>query len=266
MQDFKDKVALITGASSGIGRALALRMAKLGARLALVARNREALDELAAIIEKAGSQALVISADVTEEVQCRAAVEQAAAHFGKLDIVVCSAGLSMRTYLERSDPLAMERVVRVNFLGTLFITHAAIPHVRKTRGSLVALSSLTGLRGVPSYSLYGATKFAIQGLYESLRHELRQDGVHVGVVAPGFVDTPLRSSVLGPGGRPWSEPPKPPFRVWPVEKCVDRIVHLIRRRKRQANLPWFIGPLFWLDRIVAGMVGDVILRWRFPPL
>ena len=266
MQVFKDKVVLITGASSGIGKALALRVGREGGTVALVARNREALAEVAAAIEQNGSQALVAPADVSEASQCQAAVEQTVAHFGKLDIVVCSAGLSMRTYLERSDPAAMERVVRVNFLGTLFTTHAAIPHVKRTRGSLVALSSLTGLRGVPSYALYGATKFAVQGLYESLRLELHRDGVHVGVVAPGFVDTPLRSSVLGPNGRPWDRPPAPPFRVWPVEKCVDRIVHLIVRRKRQANLPWFMGPLFLLDRIVANIVGNVILRWRFPPV
>ncbi len=266
MQDFKDKVVLITGASSGIGKALALRLASLGASVSLVARNQAALDELAAEIKKMGARALVLPTDVTEAMQCRQAVEKTVAQLGKLDIVVCSAGVSMRTYLERSDPAAMEQLVRVNFLGTLFITHAAIPHVRKTRGSLVALSSLTGLRGVPSYSLYGATKFAVQGLYESLRHELARDKVHVGVVAPGFVDTPLRTSVLGPGGKPWDTPPRPPFRVWPVEKCVDRIVHLIRKRRRQANLPWLMGPLLWLDRFGTGIVGDLILRWRFPPV
>jgi NAD(P)-dependent dehydrogenase (short-subunit alcohol dehydrogenase family) len=266
MLEFMDKVVLITGASSGIGRALALRLAGMGASVSLVARNRTALDEVAGEITRSGARALVIPTDVSDARQSQQAVSQTVAHFGKLDIVVCSAGISMRTYFERSDPAAMEQLVRVNVLGTVFVTHAAIPHVRKTRGSLVALSSLTGLRGVPSYSLYGATKFAVQGLYDSLRHELARDKVHVGVVAPGFVDTPLRTSVLGPGGKPWDVPPKPPFRVWPVEKCVDRIVHLIRKRRRQANLPWFIGPLFWLDRLVAGIVGDVILRWRFPPV
>jgi NAD(P)-dependent dehydrogenase (short-subunit alcohol dehydrogenase family) len=266
MQNFKDKVVLITGASSGIGKALALRVAGQGALLSLLARNREALQEVASEIEQRGGRALVLPVDVTDAKACQNAIDQTVACFGKLDIVVCSAGLSMRTFLERSDPAAMERVVRVNLLGTLFITHAAIPHVRKTRGSLVALSSLTGLRGVPSYSLYGATKFAVQGLYESLRLELIPDGIHVGVVAPGFVDTPLRASVLGPGGKSWETPPSPPFRIWPVEKCVDRIVHLIVRRKKQANLPWFMGPLFLLDRLVGSIIGNFILRWRFPPV
>lgn len=266
MPNFKDKVVLVTGGSSGIGKGTALRFARLGAMVALAARNREPLQEVAAEIEKGGSRALVLPTDVTDQAQCRQAVEKTVEHFGKLDILVCSAGLSMRANLERCDPAAMEQVVRVNFLGTLFITHAAIPHVKRTRGSLVAISSLTGLRGVPSYGLYGATKFAVQGLYDSLRLELKPDGVHVGVVAPGFVDTPLRTSVLGADGKPWGEPPPPPFRIWPVEKCVDRIIFLIAHRRRQCNLPWFMGPLFWLDRIVLGYVGDWILRWRFPPV
>jgi short-subunit dehydrogenase len=171
----------------------------------------------------------------------------------------------MRTYFENSNPAAMETVVRVNFLGTMYATYYAVPHVKKTRGSLVAISSLTGLRGVPSYSVYGASKFAVQGLYESLRLELRKDGVHVGVVSPGFVDTPLRDRVLGPDGRPWPEPPAPPFHVWPVEKCVDRIVRLIVKRRRQALLPGVAGPLFTLDRIFGSWIGDRILAAKFPP-
>ena len=170
----------------------------------------------------------------------------------------------MRGFFEDSNLEAMERVLRVNFLGTLYCTHYALPHVKETRGSLVALSSLTGRRGIPSYALYGASKFAIQGLYESLRLELKRDKVHVGVMAPGFVDTPLREHVLGPSGRPWDKPPPLPYRSWPVEKCVDKIVKLLVRRRAQIDLPWYLGPLFWLDEIVLRYIGDTILRWTFP--
>ena len=266
MQPFANKVVLVTGGSSGIGKGVALRLASQGAAVTLAARTRDSLERVAAQIEEAGSRALVVPTDVAEAHQCRAAVEKTVEHFGKLDIVVCSAGLSMRSYLERCEPAAMEKVVRINFLGTLYTAHAAIPHVKRTQGSLVALSSLTGLRGIPSYGLYGATKFAVQGLFDSLRLELQRDGVHVGVVAPGFVDTPLRVSVLGPDGKSWDKPPDPPFRIWPVEKCVDRVVRLIARRKRQSNLPWFMGALFWLDQITNRAIGDWVLRQRFPPV
>jgi NAD(P)-dependent dehydrogenase (short-subunit alcohol dehydrogenase family) len=195
----------------------------------------------------------------------RIAIEAAVAHFGKLDILLASAGLSMRAYFEGSSLEALERVMRVNFFGALYATHFALPYIKQTKGSLVAVSSLTGKRGIPSYAMYGASKFAIQGLYEALALELKPAGVHVGVVSPAFVDTPLRSNVLDKDGKPWDVPPPPPFRVWPVEKCVDRIVRLIVKRKRQALLPWFAGPLLVIDEMLGRTIGDRILMRKFPP-
>jgi NAD(P)-dependent dehydrogenase (short-subunit alcohol dehydrogenase family) len=265
MHPLRDKVVLITGGSSGIGAALALRLAGFGAKLALAARRPAALDAVARAAESLGALALSVPTDVTEAAQCRHAVEATVARFGQLDVLVCSAGLSMRAYFAHSDLEALERVMRVNFFGTMFMTYFAIPHVRQTHGSLVALSSVTGLRGVPSYGVYGASKFAIRGLYQSLRLELYKDGVHVGVVAPGFVDTPLRENVLGPDGRPWPTPPVPPFRVWPVEKCVDKIVRLIVKRRAQVNLPWYMSSLLRFDENLACWIGDTLLRFKFPP-
>jgi NAD(P)-dependent dehydrogenase (short-subunit alcohol dehydrogenase family) len=155
--------------------------------------------------------------------------------------------------------------MRVNFYGTLYATSLALPYLRASRGSLVAVSSLTGKRGIPSYAIYGASKFAIQGLYESLRIELAAEGVHVGVVSPGFVDTPLREHVLGPDGRPWRQPPPPPFRIWPVEKCVDRIEHLLVKRRSEALLPAFVRPMLALDQLLGGWLGNWLLgRWFHP--
>lgn len=261
---FRDKVVLITGASSGIGRATALRLARDGARVGLAARNVASLEELARQIAELGGEALSVSTDVSDAGQCRRAVEDTVARFGKLDILICSAGLSMRADFDGSALEALERVMHVNFFGTLYATHFALPHVKRTRGSLVAISSVTGKRGIPSYSLYGASKFAIQGLYESLHLELAREGVHVGVVSPAFVGTPLRENVLAADGQPWKEPPPPPFRIWPVEKCVDRILRLIIKRRREVLLPWFVGPLLSLDRLLGCWFGDRLLEWKFP--
>ncbi len=264
MRSLNGKVALITGGSSGIGRGTALRLASLGVRVAVAARNAGALQEVVEEATRGGAEALALPTDVTESAQCRRAVESTIERFGRLDILVCSAGLSMRTYFEGSDLEAMEQVMRVNFFGTLYATHFALPHVKQSKGSLVAMSSLTGLRGIPSYAIYGASKYAVQGLYEALRLELRRAGVHVGVVSPGFVDTPLRERVLGTDGRPWTKPPDPPFRIWPVEKCVDRVVRLILKRKRKALLPAFTGPLLALDHFLGDWIGDRILEYAFP--
>jgi NAD(P)-dependent dehydrogenase (short-subunit alcohol dehydrogenase family) len=265
MESLRNKTVLVTGASSGIGKASALRLAQHGAQIALTARNPNALEQVRQEIEAGGGAALVAPADVTDAAQMRRAVDATVAHFGKLDILLACAGLSMRAYFGGSQLEAMERVMRVNFFGVLYATHFALPHVKKSKGSLVAVSSLTGKRGIPSYSIYGASKFAIQGLYEALALELKRDGVHVGVVSPAFVDTPLRANVLGPDGNPWDVPPPPPFRIWPVEKCVERIVRLIVKRRRQALIPWHAGPLLLLDEILGRVIGDRILTRRFPP-
>jgi NAD(P)-dependent dehydrogenase (short-subunit alcohol dehydrogenase family) len=265
MGTLRERVVLITGASSGIGRATALRLGGRACRVGLAARNEAALAEVAAGVQERGGHALVLPTDVTDAEQCRRAVAATVERFGGLDVVLCSAGLSLRGYFEGSNLEALERVVRVNFFGTLYVTHFALPHVKRSRGSLVAISSLTGLRGVPSYAIYGASKFAVRGLYEALRLEVKRDGVHVGVLYPGFVDTPLRDNVLGPDGKPWPAPPEPPFRIWPVEKCVDRILRLIERRRAEALLPGFTGPLLTLDDVLRRWIGDYLLAWKFPP-
>jgi NAD(P)-dependent dehydrogenase (short-subunit alcohol dehydrogenase family) len=266
MHPIQDKVILITGGSSGIGRAAALRLAGHGGRIVVAARNKEALDEVVESARASRAEMLAVTADVTQVEQCRQAVEATVAHFGRLDVLICSAGLSMRSYFEDSDLAVMQRVMQVNFWGTLYCTYYAVPHIKRTRGSLVAISSLTGRRGIPSYSVYGASKFAVQGLYESLRLELGRSGVHVGVVSPSFVDTPLRQHVLGPDGRPWADPPRVPLPMFPVGKCVDLIVRLIIKRRAQAVLPWRSSLFLKLEQVFGPWIGDRILCARFPPV
>ncbi len=257
------KVALITGASSGIGRAVAVRLAGLGVRIALAARTEATLREVADEIQHDGGHALIVPTDVTEAEACRRAVERTVEQFGQLDILLCSAGVSMRAAFEQTSLEAIERVMRINFLGTLYPTWHAIPHVKTTRGSLVAVSSLVGRRGTPTYAVYGASKFAVQGLYESLRVELAEHGVHVGIVSPGHVATPLRQRVLGPDGQPWTTPPPVPFRVWPVERVVDRLVRLLQRRQAEALIPGFVKPMLGLEQFLGPWLGDWIIARQF---
>jgi NAD(P)-dependent dehydrogenase (short-subunit alcohol dehydrogenase family) len=263
MSSLRGKVALVTGGSSGIGRAAALRLAQQGARVAVAARTVVALETVATEIRAAGGEALAVALNVTDEGQCRSAVETVVTHFGRLDLLLCCAGISMRAEFAASDLAALEQVWRVNFLGTLYPTYHAISPIKQTRGSLVAVSSVTGKRGVPTYAMYGASKSAVQGLYESLRVELASFGVHVGIFSPAFVDTPLRERVLGADGKPSTAAPASNFRLWSVERCVDSLMNLIVRRKRQATLPWFVGPLLALDDLTNGWAGDRYLGRKF---
>jgi NAD(P)-dependent dehydrogenase (short-subunit alcohol dehydrogenase family) len=234
-------------------------------RVAVAARTQTALEAVAVQAQTLGVESLAVPTDVSVVEQCQKAIETTVEHFGRLDMLVCSAGVSMRGLFTDSEPAALEHIMRVNFFGTLYPTYFAVPHVKRTRGSLVAISSLTGKRGTPSYAIYGASKFAVQGLYDSLRLELAADGVHVGVVSPGFVNTPLRERVLDSSGRLWQTPPVPPLRVWPVEKCVDRLMNLLLKRKSEALLPGFVRPLLALDEMTGGRLGDWYLGGKFNP-
>jgi NAD(P)-dependent dehydrogenase (short-subunit alcohol dehydrogenase family) len=265
MQGLDGKVVLITGGSSGIGRATALRLADLGARIVLAARHAETLDQVVEEIAVRGAQACSVPTDVTDCDQCQRAVEAAVERFGGLDVLICSAGVSLRANFADCALDVLEGVMRVNFFGTLYATYSALPHIQRSRGSLVAISSMTGLRGIPSYAVYGASKFAIQGLYDSLRLELAKTGVHVGVVSPGFVDTPLRRHVLRPDGQIWDKPPPPPFHIWPVELCAERVVQLIVKRRRRALLPRYVGPLLGMDLVLGNWIGDMFLARMFRP-
>lgn len=264
MNPFKDKVVLITGGSSGIGKAVGFRLAEYGARLSLASRKKELLDEAVSEIEEHGGSGLAIATDVTDKEQCRHAVEVTVDRFGKLDILICSAGLSMRGLFEESDLAAMEQIFHINYYGTLYCTHYALPHLKQTKGSMVAVSSMTGKRGVPAYTAYGSSKFAVQGLYEALHLELKRDGVHVGVVSPAYVETPILNKVWRADGKPWNKPPSIPYEVQPVEKCVDAVLRCLIKRRREEFLPRSNRFLLALDKLFGGWFGDWMVRKKFP--
>ncbi|MFE2484781.1 SDR family NAD(P)-dependent oxidoreductase [Streptomyces mirabilis] len=193
-------VALVTGASSGIGAATARRLAEDGASVALVARRKGRLDGVAAEIEKAGGTALVVEADITDRTQAEAAVQQAVEHFGRLDTLVNNAGLMLLGPVVGADVDEWERMLAVNVQGLLHTTHAALPHLLKAAetgprevADIVNISSIAGRVAWNGYGVYNLTKFGVNGFTESLRQEVTQRHVRVGVLEPGGVDTELGS-------------------------------------------------------------------------
>ncbi|WP_109005536.1 SDR family NAD(P)-dependent oxidoreductase [Streptomyces rishiriensis] len=193
-------VALVTGASSGIGEATALQLAENGASVALVARRKDRLDDLAAKIEKAGGTALVVEVDITDRTQAEAAVEQAVEHFGRLDTLVNNAGLMLLGPVVGADAEEWERMIAINVQGLLHTTRAALPHLLKAAedgprqvADIVNISSVAGRVATKGFGVYNLTKFGVNGFTESLRQEVTQRHVRVSVVEPGAVDTELGS-------------------------------------------------------------------------
>jgi short-subunit dehydrogenase len=257
--------ALVTGASSGIGEALAVALAGRGVRTALVGRRARELERVAARCEAAGAASIVIPGDVSEPAFAKEAVARTVEAFSGLDVLVNNAGISMWARFDELEDLSLfERLMQVNFLGAVYFTHAALPHVRASRGQLVAVSSLTGITGVPTRTAYAASKHAMQGFFDSLRVELRETGVNVLVVSPGFVDTPIREKILGPDGSAQGYQGRATETPMPLDVAVAQIMRAIERRERElvmtskariARFVRLVAPEL-VDALAAKAVGD----------
>lgn len=252
----KGKVIVITGASSGIGRALAVECARRGARLALAARRIERLDELKA--ELPDTEVLAIQTDVTSETDCERLIDQTIHHYGSIDVLVNNAGLSMRALFDEVDLKSFKRVMDVNFYGTVYCTKFALPHLIRSRGSLVGIISIAGHVGLPARTAYSASKFAVRGFLDTIRLENLHTGLHVLVAAPGFTASEVRKSALTADGTPQGETPRKEEKMMSAETCARLVVDAIKKRKRslvltfvEGKLTVFLGKFFpaLLDRL-----------------
>lgn len=251
MTALQAKVILLTGASSGIGAALAVELANRGAKLALVARSADKLHAVAANCP--GS--LVLPYDITEPDIPALLVEQTVNHFGHLDTLINNAGQSMLGRFDALTDLSIfERLMALNFYAVVRCTHAALPHLKASRGLVVTVSSLAGKTGVPLRTGYSASKHAVQGFMDSLRIELRDSGVDVCMISPGFVDTSIREHSLGPDGQPLGRNPMHGKRMMSAEEAARRIADAVAQRRREVLmtprgklLP--LGRLLWPDLV-----------------
>lgn len=261
MSTFRDQVVIVTGASSGIGRALCLELAPQRPRLVLSARDAARLEQVADECRARGAQALVVPADVSLEDDCRRLVERAAQEFGGLDVLVNNAGQSMwASFEELRDLSVYERLMRVNYLSCVWLTHAALPHLRRSRGRLVVMASVAGLTGVPTRTGYAASKHAVFGFFDSLRIELRGSGVTVTLVAPDFVVSEIHRRSIGPDGRALGASPMQEARIMSAEQCARLTVAAMERRRRLAILSRR-GRLGRFVRLLApGLIDRIALR------
>jgi short-subunit dehydrogenase len=230
---YTGKVIVLTGASQGIGKALALALAPQKPTLVLAARDETALQSVAEQCRTAGARALVLKTDVTDEGQCRALIRHAVEAASEIDVLIHNAGGGMNArFDEMTDLTVFEKLMRLNYMGPVFLTHEALPHLKRSRGQIVVVSSVAGLTGVPLRTAYSGSKHAVFGLFESLRIELAEHGVSVTMIAPDFVQSEIHVRAFGPDGKPVGDSTIAERVAMPAAQCADLIVAAMEGRKR----------------------------------
>ena len=225
---FAGQVAVITGASSGIGWALARALAAEGCKVGLTARRREPLAELAGQIEKAGGSAAFAIADVAEREQAIAAIHDLAARLGPIDLLLANAGVGAPTIVEPFNVGDIEKMFRVNVLGVVYSLEAVLPEMlHRRRGHLAAISSLAAYKGLPGESAYTSSKAAVNVFMDGLRVQLRSKGIAVTTICPGFVQTPMTEP--NEFKMPW---------LLTADEAARRIVRALKRKRKVYNFPW----------------------------
>ena len=252
---FRGQVVIVTGASHGIGAHVATQLATQGAKLVLAARRAAELEQSAAACRAAGAEALVVPTDVTSPAECERLIASAVEKFGRVDMLVNNAGLGMWSRVDAVHDLTIfERVMQVNYFGAVYCTVHALPHLKKSRGRIVCVSSLAGRTGVPLRSGYAASKHAMAGFFDSLRIELADTGVTVTIVNPGFVGTGTQGRNLGADGAPLGVSPVNAAAVMTPEECARITVAAAAARRREVVMTARGKLGLWLKLIAPGLV------------
>ncbi|MBW7839783.1 MAG: SDR family oxidoreductase [Chitinophagaceae bacterium] len=251
----KDKVIVVTGGSDGIGKALVSQLLQEDARVATCGRSQEKLNAL--ITSHNNQHLLALPCDVSDEGEAREFIEKTIAHYGKIDILINNAGISMRSPFNEVSLETMRKVMAINFFGAINCTRYAIQSIIDNQGSIVGISSIAGNRGLPGRSGYSASKFALQGWMEALRSELLDTGVNVLWVSPGFTKSNVRKAALTKTTSAQGKSPLNEDKLMTPEECAALIIRAIKKRKRtlvmtaQGKLTVFMNKFFpaWSDRL-----------------
>jgi short-subunit dehydrogenase len=256
----KGKVVIVTGASSGIGKAIAVECGRRGASVVLAARRIDRLKDVAHTIQQVGGQALTVQTDVQHEEDCKNLIEAAEQQFGRIDVLINNAGISMRALFHETSAEVIRKDIDVNFWGSVYCTHYALPHLLKTRGSVVGISSVAGFKGLPGRTGYSASKFAMHGFLESLRTENLKTGLHVLLVCPGFTSSEIREKALLSNGTPQGESPRNEKGMMQPEHVARRTVDAIISRRRLLILTIQGKLIVALQRFLPSLLDKIVYQ------
>lgn len=260
---FRGQTVIVTGASAGIGRALVLQLARQGAKVAIAARRAERLEQVAVECRTLGAEVLVVPTDVTDESQCKALVEKTVATFGRLDMLINNAGLAATALFDEFPDLSLFRhTMDVNFYGAVYCTYYALPHLKQSRGRIVAISSMGGKAAIPYNTPYCASKYGMHGFYDSLRMELTQYGVSVTLICPYWVVTEFHAAQLRKDGTQRGvERGRDMYtdKTMSAERCAEITLQAANKRRREV----LMGPGFWavlLKTLAPGLADWVAIK------
>jgi dehydrogenase/reductase SDR family protein 7B len=254
----KNKVVIVTGATSGIGEACALIFGREGAKVVITGRSGEKLDRSTKMLRDQGIEVLSILADAASEEDNSRMADEALRVYGRIDILINNAGISMRALFEDLDLEVFRKVMDTNFWGTVYATKYCLPSIIEAKGSIIGVSSINGFRGTPARTAYTASKYAMNGFFEALRTEVMNKGVHIMVAAPGFTASNIRNNALTADGKVQGESPRDEGKMMSSEEVAHEILTATLNRKRdliltlQGKMAVFLNK--WIPGIMDGMV------------
>lgn len=258
MSHFSNKVVVITGGSDGIGKALVEDLLKQNAYVATCGRNHDKLYELESA--HAGKHLLTYTADVSKEQDCKNFIDIVIQRFGKIDILINNAGISMRAEFEETDIETIKRVMDINFWGTVYCSKLALPYIKQAQGTIVAVSSIAAYRGLPGRTGYTASKAAVNGFMEVLRTELLHSGVNVMWVCPGFTTSNIRNVALNKDGKPQGETTMDEGKMMSAAECAMHILHAIEKRKRTLVLTFTGKRAIFMNRFFPKLADTMVYK------
>ena len=254
----KNKVVIITGASSGIGKACSWAFAEAGAQVVLAARNLKKLNLVCKELQEAGFTALAVQADVSKEEDCQRLISEAVLVFQGIDVLINNAGISMRATLEKAEISVIRQLMEINFFGSVYCTKFALPYLLKRKGSVVGVSSIAGYKGLPERTGYYASTFAMHGFLESLRLENLKKGLHVLIACPGFTASNIRNTALGSDGIMQGESPRDEQKMMQPEEVAEFILKAVLKRQNSLILTRNGKLTVWLNKFIPKWVDRLV--------
>lgn len=256
----RDKVVIVTGATSGIGEACALVFGREGAQVVITGRSAEKLASTVQKLQNAGIDVFSVLADAGLEADNQRMAAEVLAKFGKIDILINNAGISMRALFQDLDLQVFKTVMDINFWGTVYATKFCLPAILQSKGSIIGISSINGYRGTPARTAYTASKFAMNGFFESLRTEVMNQGVHILVACPGFTSSNIRNNALKADGSIQGESPRDEQQMMTAEEVAESILKATLKRKRDLILTGQGKLAVWLNKWFPAVMDGIVYR------